>query len=121
MNVKNNPKNNAKNNAETSATKKRQRAAYEHETLSDEVDLNDEEEADNLCIQGIEQKIETYKELYPEGFMLMIYGTSTKSGTAVNEGKMQLSGRGYQTPPVVDANDETIPRGPQGSYGPGGV
>ena len=44
-----------------------------------------------------------YKLQLPNGFMLMIYGTSVGSHSAVDEGKMQLSGRGYQTPPIVDA------------------
>ena len=124
-NAKNNPKNSAKNNAKRaakiSATKKRKRAAYEYKTFGIEVTDEEEEEAGHLCIQVIKQKIEAYKKLHPEGFMVMIFGTSVGSGTIVNEGKMQLSGRGYHTPPVVDAQDKTIHYGLQGSHGPGGV
>ena len=122
-NAKWNPINYPIYNAKVCEIKKRQRVAYEQETLGDEVDLSDaaQEEAGNLAIQVIKQKIETYTEKYKKGFMLFIFGTSTGSFTIEHEGKMQLTGCGYQTPPVVDAGDKVIAGGLQGSYGPGGV
>ena len=55
-----------------------------------------------------------------DGFMLMIYGTSTGSLSIEQEGKMQLTNRGYQTPPIVDVDGRTIAQGEQGAHGPGG-
>ncbi|XRB23991.1 ATP-dependent DNA helicase PIF1 [Pseudoscourfieldia marina] len=66
------------------------------------------------------KSIEEYKLLYPSGFMLSIYGTSTGSLSIEQEGKMQLTNRGYQTPPIVDVDGKTIAQGVQGAHGPGG-
>ena len=86
-----------KSNRKISEVKKQKQIEYEQETLG-ESDLGraDQEKASNQCIHVIQQKLETYTVQFPDGFMLMIYGTSTGSFTIGHEGKMQLTSRGYQ-------------------------
>ena len=73
-----------------------------------------------LCINVIQQRIEECKIRYTDGFMLMIYGTSTGSHSIEVKGKRQLTNRGYSKPPIVDVNGNTIAMGEQGAHGPGG-
>ncbi|XRB17451.1 hypothetical protein RI054_15g72960 [Pseudoscourfieldia marina] len=73
------------------------------------------------CINVIQQRIEECKIRYTDGFMLMIYGTSTGSHSIEVEGKRELTNRGYSKPPIVDVNGgNTIAMGEQGAHGPGG-
>ncbi|GHP08570.1 hypothetical protein PPROV_000730700 [Pycnococcus provasolii] len=72
------------------------------------------------CINVIQQRIEECKIRYTDGFMLMIYGTSTGSHSIEVKGKRQLTNRGYSKPPIVDVNGNTIAMGEQGAHGPGG-
>ena len=117
-----NPKWNAINNAKTSVTKLANKIAYEQKTIGDKIDIGDEARAaaGQQCILTIKERLEVYKLLYPEGFMLAVYGTSTGSCTVEHEGRMQFSGRGYGVPPIVDANDKEISMTMTGPYGPGG-
>ena len=114
-------KSNRKYRGKISEVKKQKQIEYEQETLGEsDPGRADQEKASNQCIHVIQQKLETYTVQFPDGFMLMIYGTSTGSFTIRHEGKMQLTSRGYQTPPIVDVNGEAIPFGLQGAHGPGG-
>ena len=109
-------------NAAVSEAKKKKAIAYEQSTLGVMVDLSDaaQQQASQECIGVIQKRLDHYKLLHPGGLMLMIYGTSTGSYTVEHEGMMQLTARGYQTPPIVGADGQVIPSGLQGSYGPGG-
>ncbi|XRB18130.1 ATP-dependent DNA helicase PIF1 [Pseudoscourfieldia marina] len=112
---------NAKNSAKIIAEKRQAAIEYELETGDHTIDLSEAalEAAGLQCISVIEQRIEECKEAHPEGFMLSIYGTSTGSLSIEQEGKMQLTNRGYQTPPIVDVDGRTIAQGVQGAHGPG--
>ena len=114
---------NAASSAATSKAKKQKAIEYEEQTFGDAVHLSTaaQQSAGQQCIDVIQERIEEYELQYPKGFLLMIYGTSTGSGSIVHEGKMQLTSRGYSIPPIVDANGEAIHYGLQGSQGPGGV
>ncbi|XRB03404.1 hypothetical protein NFJ02_17g27580 [Pycnococcus provasolii] len=106
----------------TAAAKKQKAIDYEVQTRAHEIDLSESalEAAGLRCIKVIEERIEEYKLLYPAGFMLSIYGTSTGSHSIEHEGKMQLTSRGNSIPPIVDGNGNTIAMGEQGAHGPGG-
>ena len=116
-----NAKSNAKSNAKTSATKLAKKIEYEEATFHDTIDISyaAHDAAGQQCIIIIEERLEVYKLLYPDGFMLAIYGASTGSYTIVLEGKMQYSGRGNGVPGIVDADDDVISMTLQGPHGPG--
>ncbi|XRB21704.1 hypothetical protein RI054_28g115530 [Pseudoscourfieldia marina] len=63
------------------------------------------EAASLQCIQRIEQRIEECKEAHREGFMIMIYGTSTGSLSIVHAPR-----RGSGNPPAACGTFRSLPR-----------
>ena len=106
-NAINNPKNSAKNSAKVSAKKRQAAIEFKLATAGDTIDLSDPalEAAGLQCIQRIEQRIEECKEAHPEGFMIMIYGTSTGSLSIVHAPR-----RGSGNPPAACGTFRSLPR-----------